>query len=144
MTKHSRDWWIDNMTLDIIYLSTYQIIAINAIQIKVYSSTEQIGVKDAGLLDSAVNRPRQTDFENDAYPSIHEKAALFESISKNHTFQNANKRTALASLIMFLKINHYQWIMGMEEEQDFVVDVVNHRYDFKAIARIIQENIKAL
>ncbi|MGW6609498.1 hypothetical protein ACWF7H_17150 [Peribacillus butanolivorans] len=36
MTKHSRDWWIDNMTLDIIYLSTNQIIAIKAIQIKVY------------------------------------------------------------------------------------------------------------
>ncbi|MFE0503979.1 hypothetical protein ACWF7H_07005 [Peribacillus butanolivorans] len=41
------------MTLDIIYLSTNQIIAINAIQIKVYSPTEQIGVKDPGLLDSA-------------------------------------------------------------------------------------------
>ncbi len=143
MTKHSRDWWIDNMTLDIIYLSTNQIIAINAIQIKVYSPTEQIGVKDPGLLDSAVNR--QTVFENDAYPSIHEKAAaLFESISKNHAFHNANKRTALTSLIMFLKINHYQWIMGIEEEQDFVVDVVNHKYNFNAIARIIQENIKAL
>lgn len=72
------------MTLDIIDLSTNQIIAINAIQIKVYSPTEQIGVKDPGLLDSAVNRPRQTVFENDVYPSIHEKAAaLFESISKN-------------------------------------------------------------
>ncbi|MFJ7684379.1 hypothetical protein [Peribacillus butanolivorans] len=50
----------------------------------------------------------------------------------------------LSSLIMFLKINHYQCIMGIEEEQDFVVDVVNHKYDFKAISRIIQENIKAL
>ncbi|WP_260288683.1 type II toxin-antitoxin system death-on-curing family toxin [Peribacillus aracenensis] len=130
------------MTFDIIYLSTNQIIAINAIQIKVYSPTEQIGVKDPGLLDSAVNRPRQTVFENDAYPSIHEKAgALFESISKNHSFHNANKRTAL---IMFLKINHYKWLMGIEDEQDFVVDVVNHKYDFKAIARIIQENIKPL
>ncbi len=45
---------------------------------------------------------------------------------------------------MILKINHYQWIMGIEEEQDFVVDVVNLKYDFKAISRIIQENIKAL
>ncbi|MEF2097928.1 type II toxin-antitoxin system death-on-curing family toxin [Bacillus sp. CFBP9009] len=133
------------MTFDIIYLSTNQIIAINAIQIKVYSPTEKIGVKDPSLLDSAVNSPRQTVFKYDAYPSIHEKAAaLFESISKNHAFHNANKRTALTSLIMFLKINHYQWIMGIEEEQDFVVDVVNHKYDFKAIAIIIKENIKAL
>ncbi|WP_342366563.1 type II toxin-antitoxin system death-on-curing family toxin [Peribacillus sp. TH16] len=85
----------------IIYLSTIQIIAINAIQIKFYSPTEQIGVKDPGLLDSAVNKPRQTILENDAYPSIHKKAeALFESISKNHAFHNANKRTALASPLL--------------------------------------------
>ncbi|MFF5815163.1 hypothetical protein ACFY5J_27915 [Peribacillus butanolivorans] len=43
MTKHSIDWWIENMKLDIIYLSTNQIIAINTIQIKVYSPN---GVKD--------------------------------------------------------------------------------------------------
>ncbi|WP_352927507.1 Fic family protein [Peribacillus simplex] len=49
-----------------------------------------------------MNRPRQTVFENDAYPSIHEKAvALFESIFKNHAFHNANKRTTLLPLLCF-------------------------------------------
>lgn len=75
------------------------------------------------------------------YPSIHEKAAaLFESISKNHAFHNANKRTVLASLY----VSEDQSLSMDEEEQDFVVDVVNHKYEFKVIAKIIQVNIKPL
>ena len=103
---------------EIIYLSTNQVIAMNTVQIRLYSPKEQIGVKEPGLLDSAINRPKQSVFGQDAYPSIYEKAAaLFESISKNHAFHNANTKTALASLIVFLKINHYRWTMGMEKNK---------------------------
>ncbi|WP_187444892.1 type II toxin-antitoxin system death-on-curing family toxin [Rossellomorea vietnamensis] len=125
---------------EIIYLTTNQVIAINTVQIRLYSPQEPLGVKDAGLLDSAINRPKQSVFGSDAYITIYEKAAaLFESIAKNHAFHNANKRTALASLIVFLKINHYQWIMGIEEEQDFTVDVVKHKYKFPEIVSTIEK-----
>lgn len=74
---------------------------------------------------------------------MYEKAAaLFESLAKNHAFHNANKRTALASLIVFLKINHYNWTMGIEEEQDFIVDVVNNKYVFEEIISIIESHTK--
>ena len=130
---------------EIIYLTTNQVIAINTVQIRLYSPKEQIGVKDPGLLDSAINRPKQSVFGQDAYPSIYEKAAaLFESIAKNHAFHNANKRTALASLIVFLKINHYSWTMGIDEEQDFTVDVVNHKYTFQEIVSTIKEYTEKL
>lgn len=87
----------------IIYLTTNQAIAINTFQIKIYSPQEQTRVQEPDLLDSALNRPKQSLFGDDAYPTIHEKAAaLVESMSMNHTFFNANKRTALASLIIFL------------------------------------------
>jgi len=82
---------------------------------------------------------------SDAYPSIHEKAAaFFESIAKNPVFHNANKRTALASFIVFLKINHYHWTMGIEEEQDFTVDVVNQKYTFEEIVSIIKNHTEKL
>ncbi|RBP00230.1 type II toxin-antitoxin system death-on-curing family toxin [Rossellomorea aquimaris] len=127
---------------EFIYLTTNQVIAINTVQIRLYSPKEPVGVKDAHLLDSAINRPKQSAFGRDAYPEISEKAAaLFESIAKNHAFHNANKRTALASLIIFLKINHYKWTMGIEEEQDFTVDVVNHKYNFEEIVFSIQQHI---
>lgn len=130
---------------EIVYLTTNQVIAINTVQIRLYSPNEPVGVKDVGLLDSAINRPKQSLFGNDAYPTLYEKAAaLFESIAKNHAFHNANKRTALASLIVFLKINHYKWTMGIEEEQDFTVDVVNHKYTFDEIASIIETHTERL
>lgn len=130
---------------NIVYLTTNQVIAINTVQIRLYSPNEPVGVKDVNLLDSAINRPKQSIFGNDAYPTIHEKAAaLFESVAKNHAFHNANKRTALASLIIFLKINHYKWTMGIEEEQDFTVDVVNHKYTFDQIASVIETHTKRL
>ena len=131
---------------DIIYLTTNQVIAINTIQIRLYSPNEPVGVKDAPLLDSTINRPKQSAFGRDAYPVIYDKAAaLFESIAKNHAaFHNANKRTALASLIVFLKINHYKWTMGIEEEQDFTVDVVNHKYTFEEMTSIIEQHIRRI
>ena len=129
----------------VIYLTTNQVIAINTVQIRLYSPAEPLGVKEPNLLDSAINRSKQSLFGSDAYPSIHEKAAaLFESIAKNHAFHNANKRTALASFIVFLKINHYHWTMGIEEEQDFTVDVVNHKYTFEEIVSIIKNHTKKL
>jgi|SRR5690625_461984 len=128
------------MSHEVIYLTTNQVIAINTLQIHFYSPKEQRGVKDPSLLDSAINRPKQSVFGKDAYPSIFEKtAALFESIAKNHAFHNANKRTALASLIIFLEINGYKWTMGIEEEQDFTVDLVNHKYTFQEIVSMIRK-----
>ncbi|GAB3804068.1 type II toxin-antitoxin system death-on-curing family toxin [Virgibacillus kimchii] len=130
---------------NVIYLTTNQVIAINTIQIRLYSPNEPLGVTEPNLLDSAINRPKQSVFGSDAYPSIHEKAAaLFESIAKNHAFHNANKRTALASLIVFLKINYYQWTMGIEEEQDFTVDVVNNKYTFEEIVSTIRNHTEKL
>lgn len=122
-----------------VYLTTNQVIAINTVQIHLYSPQEPTGVKEPNLLDSALNRPKQSAFGKEAYPEIHDKAAaLFESIAKNHAFYNANKRTALASLIIFLKLNGYQWTMGIEEEQDFTVDIVNHRYTFEEMTSTIK------
>jgi len=130
---------------DVNYLTTNQVIAINAIQIRLYSPHEPLGVKEPNLLDSAINRPKQSVYGRDAYPSIYEKAAaLFESIAKKHAFHNANKRTALASLIVFLKLNEYEWTMGIEEEQDFTVDVVNHRYTFEEIVLLISNHTNKL
>ncbi len=123
------------------YLTVEQVIFINTLQIRLYSPGEQIGVKDHHLLDSAINRPKQSAFGKDAYLSIDEKAAaLFESIAKNHSFYNANKRTALAALIIFLKINQSKWSMGIEEEQNFVVDVVNGKYTFEEMGGLIQKH----
>jgi death-on-curing family protein len=87
--------------MNIRYLTVQEVIAINVAVIQKYSPGEHIGVKDCGLLESALLRPRSSAFSDDACPSLFEKAAaLFESLGQNHPFQNANKRTAFTALVI--------------------------------------------
>ncbi|MCI1880795.1 MAG: type II toxin-antitoxin system death-on-curing family toxin [Sporolactobacillus sp.] len=88
------------------YLSEHEVIQINTLLIRRDAYKEMIGVKEANLLNSAVQRPQQSAFGQDAYPTIYEKAAaLFQSLAQNHPFYNANKRTAFVSMAVFLALN---------------------------------------
>lgn len=60
------------------------------------------GLIDFGRLDAAVVRPQSVAFGEDAFPTIHEKAAaLLHGIARNHAFIDANKRTALSAMDVF-------------------------------------------
>jgi len=128
---------------DIRYLTVQEVIAINVALIQKYSPSEQIGVKSSHLLESAVLRPQSSAFGEDAYPSIFEKAAaLFESIGQNHSFQNANKRTAFTALVIFLQFNGSQFYMNHKAAEDFTVDMVNHKFSFQELSQIISHHCK--
>ena len=54
------------------------------------------GVRDSGILQSAINRPYQTFDGNDLYPDAVDKAAaIFESVISNHPFIDGNKKDSL-------------------------------------------------
>jgi len=77
----------------------------------------QPAVADYGLLDSAVARPRATAFGLDAYPTLLTKAAaLMQSLARNHSLIDGNKRTAWAAAWTFLTIN------GTELSSSFDID----------------------
>lgn len=121
------------------YLSVQEVIAINVAMIQRYSPGEQLGVKEPGLLESAIHRPQSSVFGEDAYPSIFEKAAaLFESLGQNHPFHNANKRTAFTALVVFLRYNGLHFKMDSKKAEDFTVDMVNHQFDRLQAAAIIE------
>lgn len=61
------------------------------------------GVRDQGLLESAVARP-QTGYYDDL---IEEAAAFWESLSQNHPFLDGNKRAAVTATAVFLRVNGY-------------------------------------
>ncbi len=64
------------------------------------------GIRDRGLLESAVNAPFQSFGGYDVYPTIYEKAArLGFGLTQNHAFIDGNKRIAALIVIEFLKIN---------------------------------------
>lgn len=127
------------------YLSEQEIIAINLLVINQYSPSEPKGLMNPNLLNSSVERPKQTVLGEDAYPTIfQEAAALFESLAKNHCFYNGNKRTAFVSLLQFLAYNGYRFVMEPKEAEDFVVDMVVHRYSFDEIANLIQRHCEKI
>lgn len=81
-------------------------------------------VRDYGLLESALARPRASVFGADAYPDLHLKAAaLLHSLARNHALVDGNKRLAWTACRTFLAINE-QWISAPEDDRfDFVIQV---------------------
>ena len=86
------------------------------------------GVRDAGLIESAVNAPFQSCFGQEAYPSIFEKAAhLGYFLAKNHGFEDGNKRTALHSMLLFLLVNDIELDYTQKEIEDLICDVAENK-----------------
>jgi death on curing protein len=72
--------------------------------IEIYGGAK--GIRDHGLLESAIARPFQTFGGEDLYPSPYEKAAaLAESLIINHPFIDGNKRTGMLGMATFLLEN---------------------------------------
>jgi death on curing protein len=87
-------------------------------------------VRDYGLLASALARPQASAFGEDAYPTIHEKAAsLLHSAARNHALVDGNKRVALAATIAFLGINGIRLTLTNNEAYDLVIAVATGTLD---------------
>lgn len=123
------------------YLTLSEAVTINRKLITRYSDKEMVGVKDMNMIEAAISRPQQSVFGEDAYPTIFEKAtALFESLAKNHPFQNGNKRTAFACMVYFLYQNGYHFKMDQKQAEDLTVFMVTGDITFNEVRDIIQEN----
>jgi death-on-curing protein len=89
-----------------------------------------VEIRDVGLLDAASARPRSTAFGEDAYPSIHAKAAaLLHSIARNHPLVDGNKRLALAATIAFYGLNGLRLTMSNDEAYEIVMAVAAGELD---------------
>ncbi|MGI8749505.1 MAG: type II toxin-antitoxin system death-on-curing family toxin [Thermoleophilaceae bacterium] len=87
-------------------------------------------VRDHGLLESALARPQATAFEQDAYPTIHEKAAaLLHSLARNHALVDGNKRLALSGTIAFYGMNGLRPTLSNDEAYELVIDVARGELD---------------
>lgn len=92
-------------------------------------------VRDLGLLDSAILRPRSSAFGQDAYPDLRTKAAaLMHSIARNHALVDGNKRLALHATVVFLRINNAASSISTEEMVKLVLDVATGSADVAEIA----------
>jgi death-on-curing protein len=90
-----------------------------------------VGVRDLGLLESALARPR-----SGYYSSISEQAAaMLQSLAGNHAFADGNKRVAFAATAVFLRMNGYKLAVDADEAERFLIDdVINGHAEVAGIS----------
>jgi death-on-curing protein len=99
-------------------------------------------VKDVGLLDSALARPRTSLFGEDAYPDLPTKAAaMMHSLIKNHPLIDGNKRTGWLLFVSFIAINGYQHNMTSDEAFDLTIGLATDAFTIEAAAKIISKHL---
>ena len=93
------------------------------------------GVRDLGLLDSALNRPFHSFAGTDLYENIFEKtAALIHSLLLNHPFVDGNKRTSVYLGYRFLQINNYTLTATNNHLVRFALDIESKKLNLEDIA----------
>ena len=99
-----------------------------------------VKVRDHGLLESALARPRATAFGQDAYPTLDEKAAaLLHSLARNHALVDGNKRLALGGLIAFYGVNGRRLTLTNDAAYELVTAVAAGTLDDVAdIAEVLR------
>lgn len=99
------------------------------------------GVRDMGLLESALMRP-QTGY----YKSLSlQAAALLQSLTQNHSFIDGNKRVAFATSAIFLRMNGYRLKVDADNGESFIIDrVIKGKADIEEIATWLEKHMKAV
>ncbi len=99
------------------------------------------GIRDIGLLESAIARPFQTFADEDLYPTIFDKAAaLGESLIINHPFVDGNKRTGLLAMLSLLISNQYTLNASSNDLYNFVINISTGSLSFEKIVEWLKEN----
>lgn len=95
-------------------LTTAQVLQMHRLLIE--ETGGSAGVKDSGLLDSALNLPFQSFDGEDIYQTVRAKAArLAFSIVNNHPFIDGNKRIGLLAMLVFLEMNGIEVVCADED-----------------------------
>lgn len=92
------------------------------------------GIRDLGLLESALESPFQFYSGEELYPSIQAKAArLCYGLVKNHAMIDGNKRIGCHAMLVFLELNGYEMEYTQKELSDLILDVAADRKQYEDI-----------
>lgn len=100
-----------------------------------------IGVRDAGLLSSALARPRHFFTYAGAEVTLAELAAAYAfGIARNHPFVDGNKRTAFVVSMLFLRLNGQAVEASPEELFETFIALADGRLDERGLAEWLREH----
>lgn len=99
------------------------------------------GVRDHGLLESALFRPRTGYYEDLAEMAT----ALFESLLMNHPFVDGNKRVAFFSTDVFLRLNGWKLRLEADAAHAFLVNLLERgECDFERLLPWLRNHLTPL
>lgn len=121
-------------------LTKDQIILLHAQLIKETGGSD--GIRDEGLLDSAILNPFQSFDGKELYPSVLEKGARlgFELI-KNHAFIDGNKRIGAHAMLVFLALNGYVFSYTQKELTEIILSVAAGEKDYDGLLLWLQSHL---
>ena len=92
------------------------------------------GTRDLGLLESAVYSANQVFGEEEAYPTVEQRAArLAYAITQNHPFVDGNKRIGMLVMLMTLRLDHVQIQYTQAELIQLGLSVADNSYRYEDI-----------
>ncbi len=105
------------------FISLEEVLELHDDQISSFGGTP--GVRDEGLLESALAQPQATFGGQFLHPTIAEQAAAYlYHIAMNHPFIDGNKRSAFAVTDTFLRLNGFSLNLTDEQVYNLVIQVV--------------------
>jgi len=103
------------------------------------------GLRDEGLLLSALSRPENAYHYSDRKPDVAELAAAYGfGLAKNQPFNDSNKRTALIAMRLFLKLNGYDLAASPEDKYKTIIYVAASDITEDELAQWIRKNLKEI
>jgi len=115
-----------------IKLTKEQILLLHTQLIEITGGSD--GIRDMGLLESALESPFQAYDGVELYPSIQAKAArLCYGLVKNHAMIDGNKRIGCHAMLVFLALNGYEIEYTQKELSDLILDVAADRKQYEDV-----------
>lgn len=123
------------------YLTLEEVLCIHDMMIEKFGGSH--GVRDLGLVESALARPSAGFGNYEAYADIYLKSAvLTHSLLKNHPFINGNKRTAMMAMEQFLFINGLTITAKKGDIYQLALNIENNSLDEQSITDWIEKHCK--
>ena len=103
------------------------------------------GLRDEGFLLSVLSRLENAYHCSDEKPDVAELAAAYGfGLTKNHPFNDANKRTALIAIRLFLKLNGYDLAVSPEDKYTTIIRVAASEISEDELAQWIRKNLEEI
>ena len=101
------------------------------------------GIRDLGMLESALAQPRATFGGTDLHPTLVQKAAaLGFSLTLNHPFVDGNKRVAHAAMEVFLLLNGIDLNATIDDQERLMLDLADGRITREQLILWLENHVK--